>query len=378
MTRSGHRAVLVALGVLAVALGGALFPATGFGSAPAGDDALFGSEHVASGDSIGQTPDQSTTDDGGTPGATPGGADDEGTPVSTATEADSDSKTAATPERTATPEPTPEPTATPTEPPNSGSGIGETGLELAVWLFLSVLLCLALAALASMGGLLSSGGGGGSSGGLPIPGFLGKLSGLSPARVVPLVPQMTMVALVGVSTGTARVLRSAGSVAGQAAGGLGAVVRIGSRSATTGLFDGLSGLFALPDGPLFSVSGVFSGLHAGGSGGATGDSPAMDARSASAVDPERGDDGVVIRTVEDAWEAFAEPLPVADPEARTPGEFARVAIERGDPAGPVRRLRDVFRDVRYGGLPATEDRTRSAIESVGDILATRDEEEGER
>lgn len=95
---------------------------------------------------------------------------------------------------------------------------------------------------------------------------------------------------------------------------------------------------------------------------ARGDSPTADARDAGATVSE-GDGPPVDpgpQSVEEAWERFVERVPVRRPAARTPGEIARVAVERGWPATPVRRLTHTFREVRYGGVPADEDRTERA------------------
>ncbi|MFC7195685.1 hypothetical protein ACFQL4_15375 [Halosimplex aquaticum] len=56
MTRSGHRTVLVALGIVAVALGSALFPPTGLGSAPASETDLVGPDASAPGSGDGPEP----------------------------------------------------------------------------------------------------------------------------------------------------------------------------------------------------------------------------------------------------------------------------------------------------------------------------------
>ncbi|QLH84324.1 DUF4129 domain-containing protein [Halosimplex pelagicum] len=361
MRRSGPRITLVALAVLAVAFGGALFPSSGFGSAPAEETELIGTDVPA------EPTDRLGTD---AREAEPAGADEpetdgEPTPVSTIAEGD-----AATP--SPTPEPTPTATATPVPDDGDSSG-GGGAIGLLSWLFGGGLLVLAAVAMVAS---LSSWLGDGGSGDGPT---LGPLSfgwafgggGVSPAGLVKRVPQATMVALVGASTGTARVLSTAGSAASDAAAGLATVLGGGSR-ATGSLLAGLGGLFS-SGGSLVSVTGILSGLASGGSGGASGSAPDADARTTAPVEPESSDDP--IRTVEGAWEAFADPLPVRDREARTPGELARTAIDRGDPADPVERLRDVFRDVRYGGAPASDDRTRTAVEAARDVLSRREDEE---
>lgn len=362
--RSGPRITLVALAVLAVAFGGALLPASGFGSVPADETDLIGADRPA---------EPADRPDSDSRGAGPVGTDapetaaaDGATPVSTIAADDTASPTAEA-ESTSTPTSTPVP-----DGGDDTSGGGVVGPVL--WVFGGGLL--ALVGVSVLAGLSSWLGEGGSGGGPALGPFSFGWSlgggGVSPAGLVKRIPQTTMVALVGASTGTARVLSTAGSVAGDAAAGLATVVGGGSR-ATGGLLAGLGGLFSSSGGSLLSITGVLSGLASGGSDDASGRAPEADARTAAPVDPESSDDP--IRTVEGAWEAFADPLPVRDPEARTPGELARTAVDRGDPAGPVERLRDVFRDVRYGGAPATDDRARTAVEAARDVLSRREDEE---
>ncbi|QPV62237.1 DUF4129 domain-containing protein [Halosimplex litoreum] len=365
MRRSGPRITLVALAVLAVAFGGTLFPASGFGSVPADETDLIGADRPA------EPGDRSGSD---TAGSGPAGtvepltdAADESTPVSTVAEGDATTATS-------TPEPESTPTATPVPDGDDDASGGGGVAGLVGWLFGGGLL--ALAGVSILAGLSSWLDGGGSGDGPTLGPFSFGWSfggdGVSPAGLVKRIPQTTMVALVGASTGTARVLSTAGSVAGDVAAGLATVVGGGSR-ATGGLLAGLGGLFSSSSGSLLSIGGVLSGLASGESDSASGRAPDADARTAAAVDPESSDDP--IRTVEGAWEAFADPLAVRDREARTPGELARTAVDRGDPADPVERLRDVFRDVRYGGVAATDDRTRTAVEAARDVLSRREDEE---
>jgi len=365
--RTGPRTVLVALAVLAVALGGTLFPASGFGSAPADETDLIGAD--GSGE-VGDAADSATERGGRTATDASEAASGGGTP--TAALATTVSSTPAGDE--ATPSPTPDATPTATPVVHEGSDTGGDGVALWPWALGGVVVALATAA--AFGGLSFGSTGGSGSGSGPS---LGSLSlpwsfggGPSPSGLVKRVPQATMVALVGASTGTARLLSTTGSVASDAVSGLAAVVGGGTR-ATGSLLAGLGGLFSSSGGSLPSVSGVLSGLSLGGSSGASGRAPATDARAAAGVEPESSDEP--IRTVEGAWAAFAEPLPVADPAARTPGELARAAADRGDPVEPVERLRDVFRDVRYGDAPATDERAQTAVAAARAVLARREDEE---
>ncbi len=376
--------MLVALGIVAVALGSALFPPTGLGSAPASETDLVGPRDAAPGSGPGSgSSDSTVSGDGKTVAAGDGataepGDSEPGGGTSDATRTDGPARGSSTPAVTVTPTPSPTPTPTPnvTEAAfddDSGSGLGLLGLVGG--LILSFVVTVALVAVVRLlQALRESGAAGGSAQSLGLFGGIGRLFDGSPVGIVARIPQATMVALVGVSTGTARLLGGAGSLASEVVGGLAFVVGAGSRSVTAGLGSGLSGLFSLPGPPTISFSGLFSGLRRGGSGTATADSPTADARTATSLDPEStGEDR--IRTVEDAWEAFADPLPAEHPEARTPGEFARLAVEHGDPTGAVRRLTRAFRDVRYGGRPPSDDRTRSALVAVSDILDDRDRED---
>lgn len=361
--------MVVALGVLAIALGGALFPATGFGSAPASETDLVG-------------PDRSGPGEGGTGVSTAAGptVTDTGTRTgpSKATQASTtgDSGATATPSdsgQTATPTLTATATATPTPTPEPDDEDG--GPFGAVFGFITFAVFAAVVLVAIVRSNRTRDGRGGPALNLGGLGVLGRVGRLSPSELASSIPQATMVTLVGLSTGTTRVLSSAGSVASQAAGGLAVAMKAGSRGATKGLFAGLDGLFSMPSAPTFSLSGIFAGFGGGGTSTAGGRSPGTDARAATSVEPESSADP--IRTVDDAWETFTDPLPAANPEARTPGEFARLATEYGDPEPPVRQLTRVFRDVRYGGFPGTAERTRSALRAVRAILAERTEEDDE-
>ncbi|WP_415382718.1 DUF4129 domain-containing protein [Halosimplex sp. TS25] len=384
MTRSGHRTVLVALGVVAVALGSALFPPTGFGSAPASETDLVGPDAPASGDGHAPGPDGATADPGD---SADDSSADRGTVDGTATDGSDGASSGATvttvaaSTRTATPTPTASPTPTATAIETTAERDDESGVDLLGIVGGLTLLFVLVLALVFVGRFVqalreSGGSAGGSAQSLGLFGGIARLFTGSPTAVAARIPQATMVALVGVSTGTARILAGAGSLASEAAGGFAFVFGAGARSLGKGFGSGLDGLFSLPSAPSLSLSGLFSGLGRGGTSTATGESPTADARATASIDPDSEEESAdPIRTVEGAWEAFAAPLPVEDPEARTPGEFARLAVEHGDPRGPVRRLTRAFRDVRYGGRPPSGDLTRSAIDAVSDILADRDRED---
>jgi hypothetical protein len=196
--------------------------------------------------------------------------------------------------------------------------------------------------------------------------------------------QISLGGLRGLSRGSLRTVlglsRSTGALLsgiGSAVRGIGgAVVAGGSVLAATGSALGSvgGGLFAALRGTGSALGSLSAGLGSLGAGLSNwresvgrGDSPTADARGAGAVpDPERDADEPVDpgpQSVEEAWERFVDRVPVSRPEVRTPGEVARTAVRRDWPAAPVRRLTNTFREVRYGGAPADEDRTEGAVDA---------------
>lgn len=365
---------LVALGVLAVALAGALFPATGFGSAPAGETDL-----VSAGSGGGQSSGQ------GSP-ATAGPTDDgegAGTPDDTRTVRPSDdadeTPTPSPPEPADEPDRSDDDTPTSTPEPDESDDDGSI-LLVALGILVSVVCALAVYSWNRSEGAPSKTG---STREQPTPeeelelGLLDRLLGLVPGgrRLlgVTRISQVTMVGLVGLSSATTRILGSAGSVLGDAVDGFAIALGEFSLPSGSGLFSGFS--VSVPSfGSLLSGPGLLPSLLSLRSG-AKGESPDADARAAAGLDPARGDGtDESLSSVEDAWEAFVDPLPVSDPDATTPGEFARVAVDHGDPPTPVERLTSLFRRVRYGGDDSTDERTRAAADAVGEI---RDHREGD-
>lgn len=71
-----------------------------------------------------------------------------------------------------------------------------------------------------------------------------------------------------------------------------------------------------------------------------------------AADPENA--------VEGAWLSLAERVDDAVDRGRTPREYAARAREAGLDADAVERITALFREVRYGGRPVTDDRERAA------------------
>ena len=71
-----------------------------------------------------------------------------------------------------------------------------------------------------------------------------------------------------------------------------------------------------------------------------------------------------------AWREMTTHLDVENPESSTPAEFAAAAEAVGMDDAHVAELTDLFREVRYGGADATEDRERRAVDALRDIEAT--------
>ena len=65
-----------------------------------------------------------------------------------------------------------------------------------------------------------------------------------------------------------------------------------------------------------------------------------------------------------AWAEMTSELDVEHPRSSTPGEFASAAIEAGMAPEDVNRLTELFEAVRYGGREPTDDRERTAIETL--------------
>jgi hypothetical protein len=65
-----------------------------------------------------------------------------------------------------------------------------------------------------------------------------------------------------------------------------------------------------------------------------------------------------------AWREMTDHVDVSNPASSTPGEFAAAARDAGMAATHVDTLTALFRDVRYGGEEATEDRERQAVDAL--------------
>lgn len=347
-----RRAALAVLCVFAIALSASLFPAGGFGTAPSGVGTGGGSAPAD-----GELPDGDPSDSNSPGGsATTGTADPAGTtsPSGDASDGSDGSGSQATETTTTN-------ATTTAETPVEQSG--DNG-PLAV--FSAVLLLFGgLAAVGFRTGLLGLRSG--TAGTAPVTLTVG---GTPVGELVGSVPARTMALVVGLSASVPRVLDDAAAltrafggslstVLGGLARGTGDALRIGARGlgatlsavprAFAGLGAGAGLLSSLGNASLPSI-----GRRSRGRGGSQS-APA----SGTADEPEDS----TPPTVEEAWQALTERVRLRNPEARTPGEFARAAVDRGYPDEAVRRLTDAFREVRYGDL-SRSDRTEAAREAL--------------
>lgn len=99
--------------------------------------------------------------------------------------------------------------------------------------------------------------------------------------------------------------------------------------------------------------------------------PALDGvadAAGDAADRIEGDVDVE-NAVYDAWQEMTGSLDIASPASTTPAEFALAARDAGMAPEHVDTLTEVFREVRYGNEPATEERERRALDALRDIEA---------
>jgi hypothetical protein len=82
-------------------------------------------------------------------------------------------------------------------------------------------------------------------------------------------------------------------------------------------------------------------------------------------------------TIEEAWERMVARLSVPNPDARTPGEYARWAVDNGMPPDAVQRLTDVFRDAEYGPNAPDERQEETARSAISHIEGGRPADGGE-
>ncbi len=194
------------------------------------------------------------------------------------------------------------------------------------------------------------------------------------------VPQLTTWLLLSAAGGLARVVDDVSALrralTGTLAAGVGPAVRTAGRS--------LAALprvaAALVTGPVrtlgtaLTLLGGLSFLRGGLSRPRpfASDAPTVDARSESDAVPAQADGDDSVDSVLDAWRAMTDLVPVRNPEATTAAEYARKAVDAGLPAGPVDRLTELFREVRYGGGRESTDRIAAARRALDDLTGGDD------
>ena len=353
MSHAPRRAALTLLCATAVLFGATLFPATGLGSAPGAEQ----------------------------PGGGPSTADHTATETATSTAEATESATETTTRTTTT---TAEPTTRddendPEESPLVGLfGDDGGGLVAAIVLGVGAVGYLRRESIARA---LSTGPDRDRERGPRAPALLSDLADRLPdpvTRGLGRVPQATMAVVFAVADGALSASdlfgRSVGGVLTGIAGVFAAFGRLfaGVPAAFAGGISGAAGtLFGgLADVPE-SVGRIATGAATRGGGSET-DAADRDAVPTDDLRDDRTEDEPP--SIDDAWDALTDRVDLSNPEARTPGEFARAAIDRGLPAEPVRRLTAVVRDVTYGGLPRTEERVRAARSAHEAIDAGGDDE----
>lgn len=341
MAHERRRAALAALCVLAVALAATLFPASGFGSQPAGVGLDSDGPDGTSGSESGPVPSPNRTADQ--------------SPTATTTEQDSDSDGGTTTGTTRTTTPSETTTAVGESGPSGPdslltafvlTALGLVGLLCVVGFWTGTLAVTTTAASATL---------------LP---FTVVVAGTPLGELVGRVPTRTMALVVGISSSVPRLLDDAADLTRAVAGSLADVLGGAGRASADVVRIGASGLAATVAAVpralagLGAGAGIFASLGSVGVPSIGGRSRSDDADSATGPRPDDPEE-TGPPSVEEAWQAFRDRVPVGDPATRTPGEVARTAVRRGYPDEAVRRLTDAFREVRYGDLPR-EDRTESA------------------
>jgi len=197
-------------------------------------------------------------------------------------------------------------------------------------------------------------------------------------RRIQSVPQVTLSTLIGTSSATVTFFDSLGaataslgtglSAAADVPRALGSILASAPRAIGGGFTAGMAGLAGAFGGALSTLS-----LGLGRRSAREQDTAATeDAREAGGPDPETTWSGEPEPpSIAEAYDMLTDALTLPNQQARTPGEVARAAIDRGWPEGPVRRLVAVFREIRYGGRTETDERTgraRSAVRQLREFL----------
>ncbi len=351
MERNRRRAALTALCVLAVIFAASLFPATGFGTYPAG-------------------PGDSSR--GGEP-SVPNSASD---PPATA-ESPADEQSTASDSQSSTEASSPEKAsgdsgnADDSSESTGGNSSAEDGdLDGGLSLVAEILTGVAVVGVILVGagfrtGTVEVGG----NGRIPL-----KVRGVPLDDLIASIPARTMGLVVGFSASiprfaddTANLITEFGRGLSVAVAGFGSAV---GRTASA-IGRGFGGtLLAIGDvaGGLFSAPSALSRPSFSGFG--RGQSAETTESTSEPTAPEPEDPSPP--SVEEAWESMTERLRVRNRRTATPEELARAAIERGFPTDAVRQLTDVFQEVRYGSFPPSSERTRVARTALDRIEQFRD------
>jgi len=346
-----RRVLVLALCVAAVVLAGLMFPATGIGDVPSnGVDVVVG-------------PEDAGPEDTGPPGAvartdaTPERTDESTrtqlTPLpddgpGTETEPSGSSNSTATPTATPTPTPTPTPVG-PSDTDDRGALavlLGASLWWLLVGLFAAVLPCVTLEGKARGWPLFRR---------LPVP-------SVSLVAAAQRIPQTTTAVLVDVSGSVPRLVSGVGDALTAGSRGLGVAVSALVRALGT-LVVSVPGALAGSLAAILDLS-LFGGSET--TVGGLPDDERVQSGEAGSTGPTADESDDPPSTVEEAWVAMVEGLPLGSHRTgtKTPMELARAAVDHGLPAEPVYALTDAFRQVAYGGASATEERTSRALDAL--------------
>jgi hypothetical protein len=199
------------------------------------------------------------------------------------------------------------------------------------------------------------------------------LAGSIEIPALPRISQVTAAVLLTSAKGIARVFDDLGTV-------VGGVLRVLGNGAGPALGMFARGLASIPVAIVSGIAAPLAALGSVGSGASSfvsdglskassirSDTPATDARATAAPETEADEGPDPVESVAEAWHRMVERVSVRNPVATTPVEYADAAIERGLPSGPVRRLTDLYRRIRYG--PETEssphlEQARDALERI--------------
>jgi hypothetical protein len=189
------------------------------------------------------------------------------------------------------------------------------------------------------------------------------------------IPQGTMSVLVGLTASAPQVLDGLGRTAGGLFAGFDDLAS-GMGKAFVAVPTALGkGLVAVPRGLGSGLGSLSLGLSSLTAGVSTrdwlsrgGDKPA-DPRDGARADT--GDDGETVDqapvSIDEAWKTMVDYVPLRRAKSKTPAEVARAAVDGGLPRSAVERLTAVFRDVRYGRYPRSDERKHTAREALAEI-----------